>query len=370
MAGDNWMDDRERQMRERERRGASDYRSAYEEDRTWDADDRPDPYANRRGGRERVFGERETGASYGGRNAQAPRAGGSAAGGWQDSNYGGVSPAMRRGDYGRSPRFTREDYRDETIYGGGRFYGDDGAGHIYGQAGVDYDADYSPTRARYHAQGYGQPGYGGDGTYRSDYRRPASGGTGGYDYERGYGDGGRSEYERQARTRRFEEAGRSAGDFLHRAGERMASWFGGGGEARAVYDFEGGSPDRGRGARGLGPQGYKRADERINDDAHERLTDDPWLDASEISISVSGGEITLSGTVDSRDAKHRAERVVEDISGVTHVQNNLRISRGNYFTTASPGYGDSVLGAQIRLADEPSSGSNSSSTASSATRKT
>ena len=35
-----------------------------------------------------------------------------------------------------------------------------------------------------------------------------------------------------------------------------------------------------RGKRGLGPQGYKRSDERISDDAHERLTDDTWLDAS------------------------------------------------------------------------------------------
>jgi hypothetical protein len=34
--------------------------------------------------------------------------------------------------------------------------------------------------------------------------------------------------------------------------------------------------------------------------------------------------VTLSGTVESREAKHRAERIVEDISGVAHVQNNLR----------------------------------------------
>jgi hypothetical protein len=34
--------------------------------------------------------------------------------------------------------------------------------------------------------------------------------------------------------------------------------------------------------------------------------------------------VTLSGTVTDRDAKHRAERLVEDITGVGHVQNNLR----------------------------------------------
>jgi hypothetical protein len=101
----------------------------------------------------------------------------------------------------------------------------------------------------------------------------------------------------------------------------------------------------------LGPSGYKRSDERISDDAHERLTDDTWLDASNIGVSVSGGEITLSGTVESREAKHRAEHLVEDLTGVTHVQNNLRVARGNPLTTPGRGYGDSVLGAQIRAAD-------------------
>jgi osmotically-inducible protein OsmY len=173
--------------------------------------------------------------------------------------------------------------------------------------------------------------------------RPYSGGNGGYDYERGYGDGGRGE----ERGERVERAGRNAGDFLHRAGEKVAQWFSGGSEGRA-YDPD---ADR-RGARGLGPKGYKRSDERISDDAHERLTDDPWLDASEITISVSAGEITLSGSVPSREAKHRAERVVEDISGVTHVQNNLRLSRGGILTGDSTGYGNAVSEAQMRR-DEP-----------------
>ena len=103
-----------------------------------------------------------------------------------------------------------------------------------------------------------------------------------------------------------------------------------------------------RGFRGMGPKGYQRPDERINDEAHERLTDDPWLDASNISVSVSGGEITLSGTVDSREAKHRAERCVEDISGVGHVQNNLRVTSGNFLSRPASGYGDSVLEHQMR----------------------
>jgi hypothetical protein len=66
---------------------------------------------------------------------------------------------------------------------------------------------------------------------------------------------------------------------------------------------------------------------------------------------VSGGEVTLTGTVESREAKHRAEHLVEDLTGVTHVQNNLRIAKGNPLTTPGRGYGDSVLGAQIREAE-------------------
>jgi len=270
--------------------------------------DRPEGPGARRGGlnRDPVFGERESGASYGG--AGRGRA---------------------------TPRFTSQDYT-----GGGRFYGDDAREPIYreeyGQGGVEYgdqprgydagrERDYG--RAAYDRGGYGEAGYG---DYpREPSHRMASGGTGGYDYERGYGDGGRREgYGRDARserTERFEDAGRNAGDFLHRAGERVASWFGGGGEARAYHDYD--KPERG--ARGLGPQGYKRSDDRINDEVHERLTDDSWLDASHISVSVVTGEVTLSGTVESREAKHRAERIVEDISGVAHVQNNLRCASGS-----------------------------------------
>ncbi|HZH26414.1 MAG TPA: BON domain-containing protein [Azospirillaceae bacterium] len=81
---------------------------------------------------------------------------------------------------------------------------------------------------------------------------------------------------------------------------------------------------RGPDFRGRGPQGYRRADARISEDVHEVLTDDPFVDATDIRIMVVSGEVTLDGTVDSRDAKRRAEDIVHDVLGVTHVQNNLR----------------------------------------------
>jgi osmotically-inducible protein OsmY len=117
----------------------------------------------------------------------------------------------------------------------------------------------------------------------------------------------------------------------------MAAWFG-----------EGDPKHRGR-----GPASYKRTDERISEEANERLTEDPWLDASGIEIAVSGGEVALNGTVSEREAKHRAERLIEDMSGVTHVQNNLRVRRGDPITGSGSGFGDSANEAQMQAAARP-----------------
>jgi hypothetical protein len=84
---------------------------------------------------------------------------------------------------------------------------------------------------------------------------------------------------------------------------------------------------RGGQHRGRGPKGYTRSDERIREDVNDRLSDDPHVDASEIEVTVSSCEVTLSGTVDNRDAKRRAEDIAEQVSGVRHVQNNLRVQQ-------------------------------------------
>ena len=44
-------------------------------------------------------------------------------------------------------------------------------------------------------------------------------------------------------------------------------------------------------------------------------------------VQVKDGEVTLSGTVDDRDQKRRAEDVAESVSGVNDVTNNIRVSR-------------------------------------------
>ena len=95
----------------------------------------------------------------------------------------------------------------------------------------------------------------------------------------------------------------------------MASWFG---DEDAVHRRE-------EDHRGRGPANYKRSDERILEDTCDRLTQDHGVDARNVQVTVQGGEVTLDGTVSDRGQKRRAEDVVHEISGVGHVQNNLRV---------------------------------------------
>ncbi|WP_425067179.1 BON domain-containing protein [Reyranella sp.] len=77
--------------------------------------------------------------------------------------------------------------------------------------------------------------------------------------------------------------------------------------------------------RGKGPKGYRRSDDRIREDVCDSLTDDPMLDAGEIDVQVRDGEVTLSGTVSDRLAKRHAEDMIERVTGVRDVQNNIRV---------------------------------------------
>ena len=77
--------------------------------------------------------------------------------------------------------------------------------------------------------------------------------------------------------------------------------------------------------RGYGPRGYTRSDHRIEEDLNDRLTEHPDLDASEITVRVQKGEVTLDGTVETRGARRLAEDIADEVSGVTYIQNNLRV---------------------------------------------
>jgi len=79
--------------------------------------------------------------------------------------------------------------------------------------------------------------------------------------------------------------------------------------------------------RGRGPKGYRRSDERIKEDVNDRLSDDYYLDASDVEVQVQNTEVTLTGTVRSRNDKRRAEDLAESVSGVTNVENRLRVKQ-------------------------------------------
>jgi hypothetical protein len=89
--------------------------------------------------------------------------------------------------------------------------------------------------------------------------------------------------------------------------------------------------------RGRGPRDYKRSDDRIREDVCDRLTDHDDIDASEITVKVEGGEVTLEGTVDDRRLKWMAEELVSSCSGVREVHNQLRLKRGKEQQTSSHG---------------------------------
>jgi hypothetical protein len=59
----------------------------------------------------------------------------------------------------------------------------------------------------------------------------------------------------------------------------------------------------------------------VKEQLSDRLMDDDDVDASEISIEVKNGEVTLTGTVNSREEKRAAEEIAEQSPGVREVQN-------------------------------------------------
>lgn len=243
---------------------------AGDEVRSWFGDDDAD--RRRRMDDDRDYGG--GGAGYGDRNRYSDERGGY---GGRSAGGSGYDPYRSgRGDYdqGRGGGYGRGDY-SETIRSGM-------AGRGMGMANYSSDAAGDYGGMGHGGRGYGGRDYGGRGYGEEGYR----GGSG----ERG---------------------------FLERAGDEVASWFGDEDAQRRR--------ERDAGHRGRGPRNYSRSDERIREDVSDRLSDDRHIDASDIEVSVTGGEVTLDGTVDSRFAKRHAEDLAESCSGVKHVQNNLRV---------------------------------------------
>ncbi len=221
---------------------------------------------------------------------------------------------------------TRTPWRsdEERDFGQEQGYMDDQA--RYGQLGY--------RQAGYGRQGYGQSGQGYQGSsgyqgsHRGGYGRYGSGGWQGSGPWQGH-DGPESEMGYEPGGGRHWQKARWRGDDMRRgqfgeAGyglETGEGWQGQGWQGRSWTDQQG--PFAGR-----GPKGYRRSDDRIREDVSDRLTDDHWLDASDIDVRVEGGMVTLSGNVKSRDDKRRAEDMVMSISGVKDVINQVHVDQG------------------------------------------
>jgi BON domain len=99
--------------------------------------------------------------------------------------------------------------------------------------------------------------------------------------------------------------------------------------------------------RGRGPRGYRRSDERIREDVCECLTEDDRIDATNIQVAVNECEVTLTGSVNSREEKRRAEDRIEQLSGVKDVHNSLRVvNEGGAIGSSSMTSRDEQTGTQ------------------------
>ena len=248
-------------------------------------------------------------------------------------------------------------FRDRSSYGGENYFGSGRQG--YGDGIEDYEpnhsfgsswrdstgnSNYEIPEQRYDSTrrraGFGRDAYGLG--YGGDWEPEANRGRyeeRNYDRER---DDQRS-FGRWDRYRNYpsSEAGfyndrprqRDDRSWWDRASDEVSSWFGGDDRDRTYRD-EGQANFRGR-----GPKNYTRPDDRIKEDINDRLTDHYYLDASDIDVEVSNGDVILTGNVNSRRDKRMAEDIVEDVSGVKNVENRLRVSRQNDYAGQNLGYG-------------------------------
>ncbi len=109
-----------------------------------------------------------------------------------------------------------------------------------------------------------------------------------------------------------------------RGGMGSPAW--GGYRDEEEMEYEGGAYVPGP-YTGLGPRGYRRSDDDIFSDICSRLTDHGDIDAREIEVEVDDGEVTLTGTVDSRRTKFMVEDTIDSVPGVNEINNRLSVRR-------------------------------------------
>ncbi|MBV8851610.1 MAG: BON domain-containing protein [Methylobacteriaceae bacterium] len=251
---------------------------------------------------------------------------------YEGSDYYGRSAGR---DYGRGDLGGRgrDEWTSGGDYGRGRSYQGGDWGSDRGGGTSNYGQDYSRDvrRDNYSDVGYGESRdtnpFGSNRAYEYDDWNRGAGRSSGRDYfgrERGGAfwnsdADNRRDWDLNRRSWQGQDYGRGYGgrerSFWDRASDEVSSWFGDEDAERRRRDDH----------CGRGPRNYTRSSDRIREDVNDRLTDDWRVDASDVDVTVSGTEVTLSGTVTNREQRRRAEDIAESISGVSHVQNNLRV---------------------------------------------
>jgi osmotically-inducible protein OsmY len=162
-------------------------------------------------------------------------------------------------------------------------------------------------------QGGGQSRQGSYG--RAQYGQRAQGGYG-YSGGREFSQG-RQDYGQQYPSQSFDQPYPPGFQDNYGAPQRAGS-YGSGSAGSAGFGMH----------SGKGPKGYTRSDERLKEVICEKLTDDPDIDASEISVDVTGQIVKLTGTVDDRATKYEVEELIERCGGVKDIDNQLRVRSG------------------------------------------
>jgi osmotically-inducible protein OsmY len=257
-----------------------------------------------------------------------------------NDNYDSDSDYLygNRGTYGRA---SYNDMNDDRYYRSNYGYGSNFGTGSYPGSGykVNSDRNYRRESDRYNrsndygAYNAGYSGYSGGygyGRYPQEegygYNRPEYeyGTSDRADYRRRHNSNYNSGYNRSNDYDRYEDRQRNDRDWWDKAGDEVASWFGDeDAERRRRRDEQ-------QSHRGRGPKGYQRSDERIREDVNDRLTDDPWIDASDIEVTVNNREVILSGEVHDRSSKRRAEDIAEGILGVQNVENRIRVNQEEF----------------------------------------
>jgi osmotically-inducible protein OsmY len=86
-------------------------------------------------------------------------------------------------------------------------------------------------------------------------------------------------------------------------------------------------------------------DELLEKELEQRIDENPWVDASDVNVEVSGGAVKLMGAVDNELEILEAQRAVSNHPGVSSIENELSLSK-NIPTTP----GDEELATEIDLA--------------------